>query len=172
MPSINNFRSCILCSKANDKGADHPIYKCPTFTTAKSKIDKLNSLNACCKCANLHKTEVCKFRFKSKCRYCSKWHFSFLCVKGTNSPKEESSSGLSNNESHTGVTYVDFEVMHIEHSSNSILPTFTTSVPDGSMIRCLKDTGSQMTFIDCELAEQQGFEVVNPNFSLVVSGFN
>ncbi|XP_068243248.1 uncharacterized protein [Palaemon carinicauda] len=166
----SRFRVCILCSKSGES-SDHPIYKCLNFASPKLETEKLKSLHACCKCANFHRTKDCKFRFNTKCKHCSKWHFSFLCPS-RDSQQSDISTDTPNTVSHNGLACVDLNTLHVTAVSSSILPTFSSPLPDGSLVRCLKDSGSQMTFVNSDLADRQGFEVINPNFSLVVKGFN
>ena len=74
------FRDCCLCSTENGQ-VDHPIYKCQVYEFPKAKVDKLQLLNGCIKCASLnHVSSKCKFRFKRKCS-CNQWHFTFLCTE-------------------------------------------------------------------------------------------
>ena len=49
---INRGRFCVLCT-TKDKQADHKINRCNKFITAKEKIGKLKSINACCRCGNV-----------------------------------------------------------------------------------------------------------------------
>ena len=73
--SDNPFIDCPLC----DKNFNHAVNKCPSFSSASSKVNVLESARGCTACANLdHIKSSCKFRFKKPCVHCSGWHFSFL----------------------------------------------------------------------------------------------
>ena len=90
----NPFNTCSLCSNNNN----HPINKCIIYTTPESKVDRLEELKACRKCANLgHKAGQCKFRFRKSCNICDLWHFTFLCTSERREPRgnNRSSSNLA-----------------------------------------------------------------------------
>ena len=76
------FKPCSICTKVDGKLADHPIHKCAKFDSAEAKIDKIGNFKGCIKCSNLnHHSKFCRYRFKNRCKYCSEWHFSFLCIR-------------------------------------------------------------------------------------------
>ena len=78
--SNKGLSCCPICSYVDQVEANHSVYKCPKFPTAREKFDKLKELHGCTKCASLvHKSQDCTFKFKYKCSNCSGWHFSFLC---------------------------------------------------------------------------------------------
>ena len=187
--SSNPFTSCTLCSdKAN---GDHPIHKCPNFTTAKEKIARLSILNGCTKCARIeHLDSSFHFRFARKCKHCQGWHFSFLCLsdnyessvkvrdlvsntkKAVPNPKqnEKGKSKDAQNSTQNGVVCPGSSFQS-NGGIDSILPTFSCTLGP-SKIRGLKDSGSQANYIsECAL-EGQCFKVVKDNFDLIVNGFN
>ena len=187
--SSNPFTSCTLCSdKAN---GDHPIHKCPNFTTAKEKIARLSILNGCTKCARIkHLDSSCHFRFDRKCKHCQGWNFSFLCLsdnhessvkvrdlvhntkKAVPNPKqnEKGKSKDAQNSTQNGVVCPGSSFQS-NGGIDSILPTFSYTLGP-SKIRGLKDSGSQANYIsECAL-EGQCFKIVKDNFDLIVNGFN
>jgi len=79
-----NKTSCNMCSH-DKKKADHSLPTCPIYDSPKKKIEKLRLLNACTRCSFFnHKTNNCKFKFKSPCRHCNGDHMSYLCMKNSN----------------------------------------------------------------------------------------
>ena len=139
-------------------------------------------------CANSHNTKKCTFRFQRKCFKCGKWHFSFLCAdspkfspevskkiidssdskKGSVKPKEKSQT-----ETNTEFACTDSESLFLEHNVEAcILPTFSALLTNGVLLRGLKDSGSQLNFVDSAFAEQNSLEVIKDNFSLTLNGIN
>ena len=169
--SSDSLSKCSLCSNV-DKSNNHPIYSCPAFKTAKEKLDKIKSLNGCSKCASLkHKFAECRFKFKRKCRYCSGWHFDFLCSQwSTGSQTGQDASPRSNalsTEAKSGV--VNLQTL----SCNTLLPTFSFCVNEnGTKLRALNDRGSQSSFITENAVVNQKLKVLQKNVKLTVSGFN
>ena len=168
-PDQKGFYSCPLCSEDCGKDADHVLHKCKKFATKKSELDKLKALNGCQKCGSIkHPTAKCRFKFRRRCVHCSQWHFDFLC--GKNSPSE----GNSSNEVSEQVTRTNSGVAVLPAvSGHSVLPTFTFNIPGKSKLyRCIKDSGSQNTFISEKLCKLNNFKTVKENLTLTVNGFN
>ena len=138
-------QKCNLCADGSDADT-HPTFKCSRYLTSADKIERLKNLKGCVKCANLgHDVNQCKFRFKRKCVHCRKWHFDFLCPRfsASNGPKAK---GEGNNavktETNSGIVVLPCL------SNDAVLPTFSfTTGEKGKMLRGLKDTGSQSSFI-------------------------
>ena len=173
-PEQKGFYSCSLCSEDCGHDADHVLHKCKKFATKQSKLDKLKALNGCQKCGNIkHPTDKCRFKFKRRCVYCSQWHFDFLC--GKISPSEVSQSKAnSSSEVSEQVTRTNSGVAVLPAvGGHSVLPTFTFTIPGkNKLYRCIKDSGSQNTFISKELCEHNNFKTVKENLTLTVNGFN
>ncbi len=171
----SGFKPCVLCSK--DQDADHPIYRCQSFVTIEDKIKKLRSLQGCERCANLnHVMSDCRYKFNAKCRNCNEWHFSFLCQNmNKQKPKIDKDQKPKNkalkNETNNGTVWVE-QALPSYVSGDIILPTFTCSLKNEALIRCMKDSGCQANFIAQHIVEKYKFEVVKSNVSLTVNGFN
>ncbi|XP_068226421.1 uncharacterized protein [Palaemon carinicauda] len=171
--SAVKLKGCILCRDENgSENANHPVNKCKVYASPKAKVERLLKLNACTKCANPHKTSACRFTFLRKCNKCNDWHFSFLCdnnvkVATDNVNKEKGSFlGATN-----GMISIDCNKV-LSHTGASILPTFSVVLSNNEQMRCLKDSGSQLNFIDAEFAKRNNLEVLESNFSVTVRGIN
>ena len=64
------------------------------------------------------------------------------------------------------------EVLFSENNTKIILPTFTSQLPDGSQVRCLKDSGCQRTFISEKVVGANNFKIIEIGIILTVEGFN
>ena len=185
-------KGCNLCS-ADGSDTNHPIFKCPVYKSPEAKVQKLDELGACITCANSHNTKKCTFRFQRRCTKCGNWHFSFLCAgsqsksspviskdkltlkdvssdskKGTVKSKDKPKS-----ETNTEVACTSFESLYMEDICvASILPTFSAVLTNGVLFRALKDSGSQLSFVDLEFAKQNGLEVIKSNFPFTLNGIN
>lgn len=166
-----SFKPCSLCLNVPGK-QDHPIYKCPSYSSVKSKLEKLVQLGGCSKCSNLnHKSDSCHYKFNSRCRHCSRYHFSFLCP---DEKKNDANKDL--NPTQTPVQTVGagmaaiVEVMQGHSDSECILPTFTCLMGN-RIVRCLKDGGSQSNFISASLADSLNLKTIEPVI-LIVNGIN
>lgn len=114
-----DFRACLLCS-ADKRDSAHPIYRCQSYPTSNLKLEKLRTLRACMRCANMgHCTKDCEFKFKNCCRYCSSYHFSFLCDKPGPLEKKPNNSDLQ-----CKTASIKFNIFQSQFSSDTILPTF------------------------------------------------
>ena len=95
------FKPCSICTKVDGKLADHPIHKCAKFDSAEAKIDKIRNSKGCIKCSNLnHQSKFCRYRFKNRCKYCSEWHFSFLCIRSVDD-KQVTNKDVSKPDNHS-----------------------------------------------------------------------
>ena len=183
----SDTKGCNLCL-ADGSDTGHPNFKCPIYKSPEAKLQKIEKLGACVNCANSHNTKKCTFRFQRKCFKCGKWHFSFLCAdspkfspevskkivdssdskKGSVKPKEKSQT-----ETNTEFACTDSESLFLEHNVEAcILPTFSALLTNGVLLRGLKDSGSQLNFVDSAFAKQNGLEVIKDNFSLTLNGIN
>ena len=184
--SQNIFKMCTLCSDFN-----HPVFKCPSFTDAKSKVERLHKLNGCINCAKLnHQSNHCKFHFHKRC-ICGKWHFNFLCVSPTQrseqkgSPKiektkkqekraksvKEEEEQETTNEEQTTSGLINIENFYINCGKEAILPTFSATLSGDVEMRILRDSGCQSNFILESLANKLKLPVVK-HIELTVNGFN
>ena len=173
---------CSLCS-ADGKVDTHATFQCKTYVDSTSKLDKLKSIGGCMKCANTkHKTSACRYKFKKKCIFCKRWHFSFLCNQGNSESKNVNKKPETNFKKQKGV-----ENNNIESSSNpvcisdaftntnegrSILPTFSCNIDNKVTVRAMKDQCAQSNFICTDLAENLNLKVIHDNVMLNVNGFN
>ena len=178
-----NFIPCVLCSNGGDN-ADHPIFKCVTYQSPSAKLSKLREINACSKCAKTsHALSDCKYRFKSRCRTCSAWHFTFLCDNQPSTsktvsnsearspkPKNSNKKNAEAAKSETVATVTIVDSLNSDINNDCILPTFSCII-GGEKIRALKDGGAQSNFISSDLADALGAKVVN-NVYLTVNGIN
>ena len=180
----NNFVPCSICSQLDGKVADHPMFKCVKFKSPSEKIDKLKSLKGCLKCTRLnHSANVCKFRFRTKCKNCSSWHFSFLCSKQINdnkvqnnksnkvSEKDTKVESKSKNENSTVNLTAVVEAFQGSIDSQSVLPTFSSKIHDKD-IRALKDGGCQFNFLSESIAKELNLKVINNDVSISLKGIN
>ena len=186
------FKPCSICTKVDGKLADHPIHKCAKFDSAEAKIDKIRNSKGCIKCSNLnHQSKFCRYRFKNRCKYCSEWHFSFLCIrsvddkqvtnKGVSKPdnhsatdkgKDKAKSKPRENKEISGSMVNIMEAFQSDSDMQSVLPTFTSTLDNGLKLRCLKDSGCQCNFILTDIADRYSLPTLRENISLTVNGIN
>lgn len=165
------FKQCALCVADKKKDIDHVISKCNVYVDAKAKLDKLEAMKNCAKCANSnHLTRDCRFHFYKSCFYCNRNHFSYLCrnsepgkSQSTNKKEKITSKAETNN----GSVWFEMEAKHSNCNPASILPTFTIEEARG-----LKDSGCQLNFVDEKWAKEKKFKIVKECFPLIVNGFN
>ena len=158
---------CNFCLKAGISDRSHYIYKCPNFTTPSAKLELIDKLHGCRKCARFgHATNNCNFRFKKKCE-CGSWHMSYLCLNKKDNVSDSTTTT-------TGSTDVVSSVAVMNNlSCISAIPTFTFCIGGStSLVRGVKDGGSQCTFISSKLHNKHNFRVVHSKVKLTVNGFN
>ena len=171
---------CKLC-KDSKFDAKHMLYKCKNYPDPSSKIERLNQLKACVKCANVgHNSKNCSFKFKNPCFICQGAHFGFLCPqKKTDSPHGTVNRSQSSVEMKLDSPQpqkggpVCFELYNLTSKmcGESILPTFTSNLGNGN-IRILVDSGSQGSFITERAILNHNFTVYPEKVELCVSGVN
>ena len=165
----SNFRMCVLCRKTDKSPCEHPIYRCPKFNTPKLKLEQLERLKGCTKCASFeHVASSCKFKFKRKCDSCSRWHFRFLCPQwsaGSHDSENRNDSAAKPTEASSGVVVLQ------NVTCDAVLPTFSFEVK-GKHFRALKDEGSQSSFTTRSFAESKNLKVIKDNVKVIVNGFN
>ena len=147
----DQFKPCVLC--VNDKKkADHPIYKCTVYSSAKMKVEKLKNLKLCYRCAGpKHFAKDCKFNFTRNCKYCDRKHFSYLC----------SGQQSENKASNTSQSYsVDVDTFSAKTISGNILPSFSAKLKNQETIRIMKDSGAGTSFISKDLAEKHNLPII------------
>ena len=186
------FKPCSICTKVDGKLADHPIHKCAKFDSAEAKIDKIGNFKGCIKCSNLnHHSKFCRYRFKNRCKYCSEWHFSFLCNRSvddkqvtnkdvskpdnhsaTDKGKDKAKSKPRQNKEISGSMVNIVEAFQSDSDMQSVLPTFTSTLDNGLKLRCLKDSGCQCNFILTDIADRYSLPTLRENISLTVNGIN
>ena len=134
----NQRKSCKLCGSG-----DHTLGQCDEFVSYQSKVNRLQELTLCTRCAGSgHDENQCfgkqgKLRFP--CKICNtREHFTALCP--VNSGKGETSNK----------TNVNMCLAQRSLDSGQILPTMTLTLKSGTRcrkVRCLIDTGSQRSYI-------------------------
>ena len=166
-------KSCQFCLKLGLKDVDHKSHTCPKFPTPQQKLDFLKSNNGCFKCAKFnHVAKDCKFKFRSHCVKCSKWHMHYLCIKDVNSVKASADKSLVNVQC-VQSKEVTSNVAIRHNVTGSILPTFSFCISgDDELYRGLRDSASQNTFISKKLADLFKFKVISSGIKLTVNGFN
>ena len=159
---------CNLCLKSGIAEKFHYLYKCPKFVTPSAKLEVIDKFQGCRKCARFgHVTSNCNFRFKKKCE-CGAWHMSYLCVAN----KKDNISSNSNTSAGSTDVVTGVAVMN-NISGISAIPSFTFTVGEStSLVRGVKDGGSQSTFVSSRLHKQHRFKVIHSNVKLTVKGFN
>ena len=180
--------SCSLCIKAG-KDAKHFIYKCVNFPSNVDKLKLISEFSGCANCGNFnHVTGNCRFKFKSRCGKCKKWHMTFLCPSSELAPKNakepfESKTNNSdqskttskvqskNDKKQTNENLGVTEMLKIDVDGDSILPTFSCCVK-GKRVRGLKDSGCQSNLIDEQLAKDLGLRIVKEPVELTINGIN
>ena len=163
------FNSCPLCSTGTSV-AEHPIYRCSKFKTAKEKMDHIRRLNGCEKCGfTNHAKQDCRLTFL-KCKHCEGDHFSYLCTK--TSAKENFKQKLPKTTKKTSNNTVwSTSTMALSSKEGAALHTFTGKI-GGRTIRAMKDTGCETTLILQSVAEEHNLEIVKDNLPLTINGFN
>ena len=182
---------CSLCTGKGQRVTTHSTFNCHAYPSPSSKREKLKELNGCIRCGNLsHETKSCNFRFKKKCSNCMKFHFSYLCI-ANNSDKASSKPDLNsdrNSESKvkgnsnattgngkevsTGLLSVGGNSLNFlaHYGEDAIVPTF--SFVSNEVVRAMRDSGCQPSFVTERLAKMLNLKVIQSNFSLTVHGFN
>jgi len=164
---VKKFRQCNLCPIPENSQPTHPMYKCEKYADSKSKLRRLSELNGCSKCGYTnHQVATCRYKFAQKCRYCKDWHQSFLCPG-------EREVGRANVRVKNANSYsvVISDVYPGTTSNDSILPTFSFNIHE-TVVRGLKDCGSQANFIKQSLADKLKLKVVMDNVDLRLKGIN
>ena len=165
------FYPCILCAKhKNSDKSPHAIYACPNYPDASSKLKRLETIKACKKCTRSHDSDKCTFKFKRSCEHCGDLHFPYLCMKIKGENKKEKKRTVDSEVSNNAAC-IDCDVLLMDNLQGSILPTFTVDLA-GNRVRGLKDSGSQMTFIETGLSDRLGLRVLKSKFSILVNGIN
>lgn len=174
---------CTLCSSKDKKDETHGTFHCKKYPSAQDKLNRLKAIDGCCKCASLsHITSQCRFRFTKPCS-CSQYHFTYLCLKDDLSSNKQASKsvkhskGVNNaignkgsNVSSAGIFIGKTTVC--QYGEETILPTFSRRLTDGSVVRGLKDSGCQPTFITYKAAKRLKLKTLEKEFPLSVNGFN
>ena len=109
------------------------------------------------KCAGpKHNADNCKFNFYKPCSKCSvKSHFIYLCLS-------QLKSRISN-KNNPNIKNVNANCLTLcsDRSEDVILPTFTVSIANGTIIKALKDTGCTNCSVKKSLAKQLKCEVLS-----------
>ena len=169
-PNRLKFTKCILCT-SNDGDIDHPIFKCPVYKNASSKVDRLKVLGACLKCGiQNHVTKECRFKFKRSCAICNQYHFDYLCLGKAGHKNPTSNSNSRKNDMYS--SHVTVNSTFLSTNKSVVLPTFSIETLSGNFLRGMKDTGSQCSFVKEEVAIREQFRVVERNVEINICGFN
>lgn len=188
--NVNPFTSCTLC-RDDRNSSNHGINKCTVFIEPSDKIERLNAINACTKCANLgHTSSTCKFRFRKSCHKCSLWHFSFLCCKvplsentsdtkfiGRDGKKEKLKKEFGKVKLKEKDTIVSSSIAITANSYettsclNSIVSTFTCKL-NNKFVRGLSDSGSQCNLIAERCLTGCNYKIIEDYVDLTIKGIN
>ena len=164
----NGHNLCILCEH-DQRPCDHSMRDCLVYDTAIKRTNKLVAINACTKCSyKNHQTSKCRFDFKSKCRNCGDNHFTFLCVKNSNSISNPVSEKILNNSSSVKILSCNADC------DAFVLPTITCKIGSeySRLYRAFKDGGCQRNFILTDVANDLDLPIVKNNVSVNIEGFN
>lgn len=175
----NNFKPCSICTNLFSREADHPMYRCIKYDNAEAKVTQLTKMNACLKCGNLnHRTDTCRYRFTSRCKKCSQWHFSFLCVKSVATeevPSKFTNKKINKNENNKKETSSSMgtvtQALRGATGGDSVLTTFTCYLGE-CRVRALKDSGCQSNFVTNRFASDNKLSVVKEGVDLTLNGIN
>ena len=166
---VNYRKGCWLCQQdGNENYGAHTLALCPNYETPHSKISRIEELGGCTRCGLLnHKLSSCVYKFKGKCRNCSKYHSYYLCTKNSEKKKQNG----------TDINLVEVNVMSTGSlSADMVIPSFTTKIPKlkkGQLnTRVMYDPASQMTFISQNLLAKIRHDVVTSKTQIKISGFN
>ena len=175
---------CRLC-----KNADHKVFNCQKYPTAKQTLERIEQLGGCVRCGfENHKKDSCRFPFNRKCRHCDGSHMPWLCLKGESAnvatgsvkdPESEDEADLdakpseheSDSESNTEIANMcTVQMKHANFTSNSILPTFQVKV-NNKHFRGMRDSGCQKNFCSSSLVKKAKI-VPKKDVNIVINGFN
>ena len=175
---------CLLCGS---EGTDHSMFQCKKYSTADTKIKRVNELNGCTRCGYLnHQIANCKFKFHTRCRLCNAWHMTYLCTNsGENKVNAKSSkiepkdlkenkvkSKVNSNKPETfSNTMIATTVLECDLNENSILPTFLCKVGENT-VRCLKDGGCQVNLISENIVNKLNFKIIKQCVNITINGIN
>ena len=166
---VNYRDGCWLCQSDGEKDSNsHKFSNCPKYDTPQSKLDRISEEGGCTRCGLLnHKVSACQYKFKGKCKKCSKFHSFYLCVHENQNSKVK--------EKHSNV--VEYSVMSTDSLSDDIIiPSFTLDLPKlhkGKLsTRVMYDPASQMTFVSQKVLDKIKHKTIQKNVQIKVSGFN
>ena len=173
----------IKCSLCAQEGK-HRTKDCPKYPTSQAKNKRIKQLKLCLKCGWNHETSKCR-RVTFPCKYCREMHFEYLCEekpKAESSSKTEASSKAekkspseSSSKNETAASSVICGA-NLLSGRNSFLPTFTANLSGNSRmhkkVRAAYDSWSQTTFINEKIAQNLQCKILDPNYELLVKGFN
>ena len=170
--SKNPFSHCPLCNDSS-----HGINKCSKFATPAEKIARLKNIDACLKCTSAdHNASRCKFRFNKPCFSCKGWHFTFVCSKPVESTKLKDSEKFNFPKKADSLnTHNKMVVSNCFGGGSrfdSILGTISCSLPNGSVVRALRDSGSQNNFVPENFLTENNHVVLESGIELTVNGIN
>ena len=192
---------CSLCNYDNID-SDHQLIRCSKYPTVKSKIEKLQTINGCTKCAfTNHVKDKCRFKFKNSCMHCKGYHWSYLCnkdakpnygkdskpvkteFKSVKNPKmidvnnEKPPKTSQTNSDNVGKIETSNGITTITEVQSSSVEEGTilptfTGECQGQLIRVMKDGGSQSNFISDKFASKLNLTVIDDNVELTIKGIN
>ena len=180
-PDNRKGKFCSLCSTGKQFDHSHAIFNCKNYSSPEEKLDRIKSLNGCCKCGfTNHTTKSCKFKFKRKCA-CGSYHFDFLCpAESNNKPSNKTKQkreefkvkSVGNEETvQSGSDYVGV-VSAKQCGEDCIVPTFSVKFSNGYRLRAMRDGGCQPNFITEKCAKELNLKIVSDEFLLNVNSFN
>lgn len=175
-----NFRKCSLCVSDKVSNIDHAIFKCNVYDSPLKKVNKLKSIHGCIKCGiDNHQSKDCKYRFKRSCRTCDKMHFDYLCLQdrskiSVNSCSTSNTGGeIETNDTvvHGSLILNSFNV-NFKNSKDVIIPTFTCKLWNGNILRGMKDSGAQFSFISESAVNANKFKLIEKDLTVNINGVN
>ena len=196
---FKKIKPCQLCNA--DGGSDefeHKIQDCQKYGTPQSKLNKIQQLGGCSRCALLnHEVSSCRYKFFGKCSNCNAFHQYFLCVpkssekiktknyelnvksnKNKNNFKTTSfkiNSNANTEELEGNANAVSVSVMTSNVNNDIVVPTFTMHLPKNKGFvdaRVMYDPASQVSFITENVAHQIKHKVIRNNVNVNITGFN
>ena len=161
---------CSMCSSGDRRESSHATKDCHVYSSPQTKVDKLRKMGACTRCGfSNHETSKCRFKFSKPCFNCQEEHMTWLCFKQVGNVKTKYNKSHEKNIN-SQIVWTEFSLQSGSGSS-SILPTFSFQIED-KMIRGMKDSGSQQSFITESVANYLQLKVANGDVPITVNGFN
>ncbi|KAL1433846.1 hypothetical protein MTO96_012185 [Rhipicephalus appendiculatus] len=149
--ATNSHACCVLCGHR-----DHSVKDCQTTMTADEIRGRLIGRNCCFKCAREgHAARQCRNAAWLKCKHCAKRHLTVLCEIWKQENRAIATSSDTPKTDSVSVTTSAPASSSTPPSQAVLMQTATVWASgrhDYVLVRILLDTGSQRTFIRCDLS--------------------